>query len=203
MPDETASRPPARELATYLPLSQRPRVDESDVTGDWAPRLGVLLARVAELLESTPVWSDDLRRGARAIAVVLAPRGGRREAGEADDAATLARLRDAATTSAAAGASAGRRRRTRIGTLGRVLVEAYALADLTGRTLEVDPTTSAAVALARSLVTPFPQRVVARSRTLVADDAEWRIGAGPELHGTARQHVLFLYGRGPLPGASA
>ena len=35
-----------RDLARYLPLSARPRVDESGVTGDWGPRLAELLAAI-------------------------------------------------------------------------------------------------------------------------------------------------------------
>lgn len=38
-----------RDLAQYLPLSIRPRVDESGVTGDWGPRLDDLVAAVDAL----------------------------------------------------------------------------------------------------------------------------------------------------------
>jgi hypothetical protein len=65
----------------------------------------------------------------------------------------------------------------------------------------VDPVTSGAVALARAAAAPLPVRAVIRGRTLKATDAGWEFGSGPELAGTARELVLFLYGRGPVPGS--
>ncbi|MEO8262102.1 MAG: hypothetical protein ABI566_05980 [Pseudolysinimonas sp.] len=139
-----------RDLARYLPLSIRPRVDESRVTDDWAARLDQL-----------------------ALAVPYA--------GAAFDAA-VARAR------------AGRR--VRIADLGAALVEAYMLGDV-----DVDDVTSGAVALARAVAAPLPVRAVVRGSTLRATDADWSFGSGPEIAGTARELVLFLYGRGPVPSA--
>ena len=139
-----------RDLARYLPLSIRPRVDESAVTDDWGARL------------------DDLVR-----AVPYA--GG---------------------TFEAAVARARARRRVRVSDLGAALAEAYMLGEV-----EVDAVTSGAVALARALAAPLPIRAVVRGRTLRATDADWSFGTGPEIAGTAREIVLFLYGRGPVPGS--
>jgi len=138
-----------RDFARYLPLSIRPRVDESGVTDDWGARLDA-----------------------------LDPRGNRTAF-------------DAAVTRARA------RRRVRIGDLGLALAEAYTL----DPGLVVDATTSGAVALARALAAPLAIRAVVRGRTLRATDADWDFGTGPEIAGTARELVLFLYGRGPVPSA--
>lgn len=135
-----------RDLARYLPLSTRPRHDESAVDDDWGARLAALV-----------------RAGATGAAVDRA----------------LAR------------------RRVRIGDLGAALAEAWE----TQPGLAVDATTSGAVALARTLAAPLPIRAVVRGRTLRAIDAGWEFGSGPELAGTARELVLFLYGRGPVPSA--
>jgi hypothetical protein len=140
---------PRRDIVRYLPLSQRPQVDESGVSDDWGARLAAL----------QPV-------GDRAAF---------------DEAVRRARAR----------------RRVRIGDLGIALTEAY-LAD---PALVVDATTSGAVALARALSAPLPIRAVVRGRTLRATDAEWEFGAGPELAGSARELVLFLYGRAGVPGS--
>lgn len=138
-----------RDLARYLPLSIRPRVDESGVSDDWGSRLAAL-----------------------------------RPAG---DRATFDALVARATT----------RRKVRIQDLGAALAEAYAI----DPALVVEATTSGAVALARALVAPLPIRAVVKGRTVRATDAGWAFGTGPEFAGTARELVLFLYGRGPAPGS--
>jgi hypothetical protein len=160
-----------RDIVRYLPLSARPRVDESSVTGDWGPRLAELLAAVDALIAGLPR-------------------------------ATLARpevraARDRLSATIAAVPSA---RRIRVPVLGSVLVEAYELAALTGVPLAVDPVTSGAVALDRSLRAPLAIRAVVRNRTLRARDADWEFGAGPELIGSASELVLVLYGRAGVPG---
>jgi hypothetical protein len=139
------------DLGRYLPLSNRPRVDESGVTNDWRAKLDELEAAVANT-------------GADA---------------------------------GAAFAQARARRKVRIGDLGLALVAAYE----SGAGFSVDPVTSGAVALARAAAAPLPVRAVIRGRTLKATDAGWEFGSGPELAGTARELVLFLYGRGPVPGS--
>ncbi|CAN5203009.1 hypothetical protein BH11ACT3_BH11ACT3_24800 [soil metagenome] len=158
------------ELARYLPLSMRPRYDETGVTGDWGPRLLVLLESVRPLLAATaiePVDSIGLARSRLALALDAPPLG---------------------------------KRRTRIGIVGPLLADAYELARTLDRELPVDATLSGAVALARSLSAPLPIRAAIRDRTLVATDAGWEIGSGRALRATASSLVLFLYGRAGLPG---
>ena len=135
-----------RDLARYLPLSNRQRQDESAVDDDWGARLAALVS-----------------------------------AGATGAAIDRARAR----------------RRVRIGDLGAALAEAWE----TQPGLSVDATTSGAVALARALAAPLPIRAVVKGRTLRATDAGWEFGSGPEIAGTARELVLFLYGRGPVPSA--
>ena len=76
---------------------------------------------------------------------------------------------------------------------------------MTGRHIAVDPLAGGAVAVARGLSAPVEIRAVVTARTLVATDAAWRVGRGPELPGTAAGIVLFLFGRGgpPKPGETA
>ncbi|HEX7835286.1 MAG TPA: maleylpyruvate isomerase family mycothiol-dependent enzyme, partial [Pseudolysinimonas sp.] len=100
--------------------------------------------------------------------------------------------------SAAAAVPPGRR--VRIASLGAVLIEALELAELSGGSLTVDPVTSGAVALDRSLRAPHALRAVIRDRTVRAVDADWEFGTGPVLTGTASAIVLFLAGRAGVPG---
>lgn len=159
------------DLARYLPLSARPQVDESGVTGDWEPRFAELLTAVDTMIAGLPAGTTD-----------------RPGVGAARD-----RL-------AAAVAAVKPGRRVRVPALGAVLAEALELAALTGSSLAVDSVTSGAVALDRSLRAPLPIRAVVKRRTIRATDAGWEFGNGPELAGTAAAIVLFLYGRAGVPG---
>ena len=184
----------------YLPFSVKPKVDESGVSNNWARRLGELLLATAELLEglSPADWQrPGVRGSADAIVARLVPRSERRQASELTDAGVAARIRSLAVERLAG------RPTTRIATLGAVLADAWELALRTERNLPVDATVSGAVALARSLAAPLPIRAVVRDRTLLATDAGWELGRGPELRGTAIAIVLFLYGRGDVPRPSA
>jgi hypothetical protein len=161
-----------RDIGRYLPLSGRPRVDESAVTSDWAPRL-------AELLDSVQNLVAGLEPEVASRPEVLA-------------------VRDRVASAAAAVVPG---RRVKVAALGAVLVEALELAAVTGRPLAVDPVTSGAVALDRSLRAPMAIRAVIRDRTIRAVDADWEFGSGPVLAGTASAIVLFLAGRAGVPGA--
>jgi hypothetical protein len=173
MPRSEGSGEPARaaDLARYLPLSSRPRVDESGVSGDWGPRFAELLTAIDAMIAGLP-----------------ADVANRPEVGAARD-----RL-----SAAVAAVKPGRR--VRVPALGAVLAEALDLAALAGARLDVDPVTSGAVALDRSLRAPLAIRAVVRHRTIRATDAGWEFGAGPELAGTAAAIVRFLYGRAGVPG---
>jgi hypothetical protein len=161
-----------RDLGRYLPLSGRPRVDESGVTGDWGPRFAELLAAIDVMIAALPAGTDD-----------------RPEVSAARD-----RL-----SAAVAAVKPGRR--VRVPALGAVLIEALEIAVLTDTPLTVDPVTSGAVALDRSLRAPLAIRAVVKHRTIRATDAGWVFGTGPELRGTASAIVRFLYGRAGVPGS--
>ena len=138
-----------RGLSRYLPLSSRPRVDETKVSADGRARLDALEAANAVPPEVSAVF-----------------------------------------------ATARSRRRVRVADLGRALVALYeAVPDAV-----VEPGTSGAVALAKAAGAPLPIRAILRTRTLRATDADWEFGHGPVLEGSARELVLFLSQRGPLPG---
>jgi hypothetical protein len=161
-----------RDLARYFPLSARPRVDESAVTGDWGPRFAELLTAIDAM-----------------IATLSAETVARPEVGAARD-----RL-----SAAVAAVKPGRR--VRVPALGAVLIEALEVVALTGAPLRVDPVTSGAVALDRSLRAPLAIRAVVKHRTIRATDADWAFGTGPVLAGTAAAIVRFLYGRAGVPGS--
>ncbi len=167
-PDEPV-RP--SDLARYLPLSGRPRVDESGVSGDWGPRFADLLTAIDGMIAR---WPADIATRPDVLA---------------------ARDRLSAAVSAVTPG-----RRVRVPALGAVLIEALELAELTDSPLEVDPVTSGAVALDRSLRAPLAIRAVVRRRTIRATDADWAFGNGPELAGRAAAIVRFLYGRTGVPG---
>jgi len=92
-------------------------------------------------------------------------------------------------------------RKVRVTTLGAVLADACEVAAILQKPLPIDPVASGAVVLAQSLRAPLAIRAVVRGRTLRANDADWRIGSGPDLIGSARDLVLFVYGRRGLPGS--
>lgn len=161
----------SRDFVRYLPLSARPRVDESAVTSDWGPRLAELIGSIETLIAGLPP------------ATLARP----------DVEAAHDRL--SATIAAVPSA-----RRVRVAVLGNVLAEAYEFAALAAQPLVVDSVTSGAVALDRSLRAPLAIRAVVKNRTLRASDADWEFGTGPELAGSAADIVLFLYGRAGVPG---
>lgn len=163
--------PGPRDFVRYLPLSARPRVDESGVTSDWGPRYAELLAVIDALIAALPA-ATHARPEVRAS-------------------------RDRLTVAIGAIRSG---RRVRIAALGTVLAEAYAFAALADVPLAVDPVTSGAVALDRALRAPHAVKAVISNRTLTATDAEWSFGSGPEIAGTAAELVLFLDGRAGVPG---
>ena len=123
-------------------------------------------------------------------------------AGPAAAAAFASASEGAAATAAAVSSAAwvpSRRTRRGVGDLSVAVVGGYDLAQITGLTVPIDRVASGAVALARSLTAATPVRAVIRGRTLVATDAGWTVGHGPELAGTASSIVLFLWGRGGMP----
>jgi len=214
------------DLSGYLPFSQRPRRDESKVSRDWRPLTGQTLANIVHLLEALEPesWHAPTLRAdwtVRDVAGHLAWRltVGRREllrdrvvsAAGGDLSADLLdgrRSREAASQSiptllstlrALADARLALVGRGGVRDLGDVVVCAFDLSKSLDRAVEVPPIASGAVALARQLIAPPGITAVLRGRTLIAMDAEWSVGRGPELLGSAQSIVLFLFGRAGLP----
>lgn len=189
------------DLSRFLPLSNRARTDEAEVTSNWARRLGEVLLQVSEALEAMPPegWTTatltaDVRSMTRSIATRLArSRAERRVVAAERDAELILRLRRLALERLSG------RPRTRVGVLGACLADAWEISAALRHPITVDATASGAVVLARLLSAPLPLRAVVRDRTLTATDAGWEVGRGPELRGTAAALVLFLYGRAGLP----
>ena len=189
------------DIPKYLPLSQRPRRDESAVTANWAGHVAALLQPLADSVEQAtdeqwPEIADAANQAlwlsTRSRIAGFSPRA-RPTLPRAEAAAGL---REAARAAAAPGAKRGIRH------LAAAVVGTWDIGRTTGRAVHVDPVASGAVALARSLAAPTPIRAVVTVRTLEAVDADWRVGTGPTLASTASEIVLFLYGRGGLPAES-
>jgi len=214
------------DFARYLPLSQRRAADDSRANSHWGAHIAASLTATADLLDSLRpeqwaapslcgrwtvrdvaghlVWrlGSSNRELARTLsnawvghfwnphrAVDVLSRG---EA-EALPHALTAQIRLIALERAAG------RGRTGIIELSEAVVHGYDLSYPLGLHPNVLPMASGAVALRRSLIAPTEIKAVLRARTLVATDADWRIGHGPDLPGTAEAIVLFLYGRAGLP----
>ena len=225
-----ASQPNAADIARYLPLSQRPRRDETAVTGNWSKPLGQALLQLADLVgelsESdwvmqsarpgfrvadvagfvvwrthTPRLSRARERVSRALRERRFPPATQlllgRERGAAGRSAVESELRSLAVTALASTGS-----RT-VADLAAVILASCDIGSVVGTPVVIDPVSSGAVALARSLGAPVEIRAVLTTTTLVSTDGDWRVGKGPEIAGTSAQIILFLYGRGPLPSASS
>jgi hypothetical protein len=201
---ENASTDPARglpkDLQEYLPLSQRPRVDETAVTGDWSGQLADSLFSLSGLLDGLDDegWTGPASLPSSTIAEVVTDAIDQLEhrrilPHRAPE--TLAR-EDAVELLRELSARDGRRRVREL-TIG--VVCAYDVAAATGGTVTVDPVAAGAVALARAAGAPLPIRTVLRSRRLSAIDAEWHVGSGQDVAAAASAIVLFLVERGPLP----
>ena len=188
------------EVSRYLPLSQRPRHDESGVTGDWAPRLAAVLETLAALLdELTPneaaVVHDDVARLAWRLRANRRARLGaklrRRE--------PLSMSDDQGAVLRAIGAETDRKRP--LGDLASAVIATLDVASATQRAVELDPVSLGAVAVARALSAPLPIRAVLGGITLSASDGDWSVGHGPSQSAPGVDIVRFLYGRTGLPPA--
>jgi len=224
-----ASGNPA-ELARYLPLSQRPRRDETAVTGNWSEQLAQALLQLAEQLGAlseadwlTPsarpgfrvadvagrvVWRTSTPRLARVRdRVRRALRDRRRfsasELSLGSEAVSAGRTdAEEQLRSLAARVTTDSSSRS-VADLAAVVLACYEISEAVGEPIVIDPVASGAVALARSLSAPVEIKAVLKTRSLVSTDGDWRVGTGTELRGTSAQIVLFLYGRAGLPGATA
>jgi hypothetical protein len=193
------------DMASYFPLSNRPRRDEADVTNNWSRHRGTVLLELAALLDGLApeeweapalvpsmtvrdtvaelVWRSTTTRLSRLRA--------RRPSGQG--AAELASdVRRLATDDLAAAS------KRRLGELSDAVVAACEIAAATGHPVSIDAVATGAVALAQGLGGPVGIRALTSERTLVATDAEWRVGRGPALEGTAAAIILYMFGRAPL-----
>jgi len=213
-------------FAHDLPLSLRSVGNEAGVNSRWSGHLAATVSTVADLLaaltpeqwetqslcagwrvrdvaghlvwrlgNSTPqlltsagrAYFGHHLRPARAIDAVS------RAAAEAPPTQLVARLREIAAAEAAGHG------RTGIAELSEAVVHGLDLAHPLGLRLSIHPVAAGAVALRRSLIAPTEIKAVLRTVRLVAADAEWSVGHGRKLPGTAEDILLFLFGRGPLP----
>lgn len=85
--------------------------------------------------------------------------------------------------------------RTNIGELVEAVVHGYDALHTLGVRLPFPSDTTYRVAEASALKAPRAVRSVIRHRTLVAEDAGWKIGAGSEIVADAASVILFLNGR--------
>lgn len=210
------------DFAKHLPLSHRPAGDESGANSNWRGHLAATLTATADLLSGlTPeqwdapsmctgwrvrdvaghiVWRvgssnrELISTAARAyLGHFVNPNRAidrvSRAAAEASPAELVERIRQIAADKAAGQGRHG------IIELTEAVVHGYDIAHPLGLTLPVASTASGAVALRRSLIAATEIKAVIRGRTLVATDAGWSVGRGPELPGTAEALVLFLFGR--------
>ena len=208
------------ELARYLPLSQRPRRDESAVTGEWSVATGVVAGRLADAIagaSAEALATPSLRAGLSVleVAALLAWRLSTTRTERATERVSRllrARRADAAARTAQREASAGRdavEARLRAAAtasahrpLGDLSAAVLATLDTAGAlavTPEFDAIAAGAVALARSLNAPLPIRAVLADHTLVATDGDWQVGTGPATRSTTVPILLFLFGRGGVP----
>jgi len=193
-------------MASYFPLSQRPRRDETSVSSNWARHSGTVLLELAGLLESlSPTdWQAESSREGVSVRDVVAElvwletttplhRHLKRSAPSNDGPdALITQVRELSTSALAPTATRS------IAHLSHAVVAAYEVARATRHPLAIDQLASGAVALARGLSGPVGARAVTRERTLVATDADWTVGRGPAIEGTAEAIVLFLFNRGTL-----
>jgi len=217
------------DFSRHLPLSQRGSGDESTVTNDWRPLTGECLLLVCTVLDGVAdeqwdapslragwrlrdvagdlAWrldSSTLDRARGALRTILVGRGsparGRRiiaaRLGGSDPHEFLRRLQATAADRLA------RRGPHGVAGLRAVVVDGYDLARSLRQPLPFPGSATGAVALASAVAASTPIKAVARGRALRATDAEWTVGRGPELTGTAESIILFLAGRsGTLPQA--
>lgn len=214
------------DFARHLPLSLRSVGNESGVNARWSGHVGATVTGIADLLAGlgTEQWETQSLCGGwrvRDVAGHLVWRLGssnRELIGSAarayvghhlrpgraiDDVSRLAAaappeqlvasLREIAAAKTAGVGRGG------ITELTEAVVHGLDLAQPLGLTLPIHATAGGAVALRRSLIAPTEIKAVLRTRRLVATDAEWSVGHGEALRGTAAELILFLFGRGPLP----
>jgi hypothetical protein len=200
---------PMSDVWRDLPLSARARDDESSVTNDWRPRAGQALQALCESLGALPAerWSEPsltpARRGVTLsvsdTAVELLQALDNRLHGllPGDSKPPADPLLDE-LQAAARRLLAGEGRKG-LGPLKAVVQHCYDIALPLALPDPVESRASGAVALGLAAAAPTPLRGVLAGRSLIADDADWEIGRGPAIRGTAGELVSWLGGRAIRP----
>lgn len=192
-----------------LPLSSRSRGDESTVTNDWRPRAASALLALADALSAVPperLGEFSLTPGRKGSRMSVA-----------ETAADLLHVlenrfhgllpRDAEPPTgplpeelraAAARLQEGQGRKG-LAPLRAVVQHCYDITLPLGLPDPVESRASGAVALGLAAAAPTPLRGVLVGRALIADDADWEIGSGPAIRGTAGELVSWLGGRDIAP----
>lgn len=205
------------DFARYLPLSQRPRVDERGVTSDRREPTSTVLRSIATALRGAgdDAWTaqadDDATTIAEAVTELVAgfDRAPARRALESAQHAlgmggrapsTEVGLEGPADAAAALEARAvaitERPQPTRLVELDDAVVAAVRIGDALRSPIAVPALASGAVALRRAAAAPTPIKAVISGHSLHATDAAWTIGHGPVLVGTAHELIRFLAGIG-------
>ncbi|MFN3706695.1 hypothetical protein [Microcella sp.] len=202
------------DWARHLPLSHRPRRDESAVTGDRSAATATVLGDLAEVLDARPelLEADTAIAGVtveRALRIALTRmRWSRWQrllalVGAIDaPSAELAAVDAAALPEIVRVEAAARRaseRPTSVRALGEIVVVALDLAARHRVPLTVDPRDLGAVALDLALRVPTERRAVVSARAMRAVDGGWQVGSGRPLYATSAGIVLFLAGRAGVP----
>lgn len=162
------------DFARFLPLSNRPRDDESDVTSDRRAALADVIAQAA-LLSAPSAERDEL-----AASFVERARL-RKDAEGVEDLAALA-------TAVRTGPKRG------IRSLADGVRALLLLAEEVGAEPVLNDIVTGSVALWGTTSGPFDRRAVLSGHTIRAVDADWAFGSGPELRGTALGIVAFVLG---------
>lgn len=202
------------DFAEHLPLSNRPRADESAVSGGWAREAAAALTELARVLDAHPSLAaspsgDGRRDVADAVRTLLTrlPRrpherllailGAIDTPSPALSAVDSGRLAELLVLEAARLRSA--RRGPGIRALGEAVVLLVDVARRNGLVETTEPQTLGAVALDLAVRQQSALRPTLQRYALVAASGGWRIGSGAVRRCDDRAIVLFLAGRGPLP----
>ena len=174
------------DISRYLPLSNRPRSDESSVSSDRRDAIGDVIEEAARLIGGVAP--------ARAAALIDA----------FFDRARLQVTPPAAGGEARArlGAASAAVRSGRPCSIRQLCDAVRALLLLSGdlaRTPLIDPRTTGAIALFGATSGPFERRVVLAGHTLRATDGAWEFGRGAVLEGAAIDIAAFVLGVSEIP----
>jgi hypothetical protein len=169
------------DFSRFLPLSNRPREDESGVTSDRRAAIAELVDEAARILTAMDRAAASTETQAFLSGARLASEA---DATEADAGRRLSELADRIR----------RGRKRPVSALSRTLGALLRLAGHAGVVPHVSERTSGSVALYAVTTAPFDRRAVVAGHQLRATDADWAFGNGPVLEGTALGIVAFLLG---------